>query len=53
MIELRPFDTLGGGDRCWLRTKHHFAFADYQDSTRRRWGITAVEDFGVISVDGA
>lgn len=26
MIEVRPFDTLGGADHGWLKVKHHFSF---------------------------
>ena len=26
MIELRPFDKLGGADHGWLKAKHHFSF---------------------------
>ena len=42
MIELRPFKTLGGGDHGWLRTKHHFSFADYHDDNRVHWGALRV-----------
>src|ERR1700682_4383428 len=42
MIELRPFDRLGGGDHGWLKTRHHFSFADYQDPDRMRWGALRV-----------
>jgi redox-sensitive bicupin YhaK (pirin superfamily) len=42
MIELRPYDSLGGGDHGWLNTKHHFSFADYQDPARTRWGSLRV-----------
>ena len=38
MIELRPFASLGGADHGWLDTRHHFAFADYQDPARTNWG---------------
>ncbi|MFG1480289.1 pirin family protein [Xanthobacter sp. V4C-4] len=38
MIELRPFDRLGGADHGWLDTKHHFSFADYYDADRIHWG---------------
>src|SRR5437764_5244268 len=31
MIELRPFAKLGGADHGWLKAKHHFSFASYQD----------------------
>ncbi len=42
MIERRPFDRLGGGDHGWLKTKHHFSFADYQDPARMNWGALRV-----------
>src|SRR5580692_9451014 len=42
MIELRPFARLGGGDHGWLKTKHHFSFADYRDPERMRWGALRV-----------
>jgi len=38
MIELRPYAALGGGDHGWLKTRHHFSFADYQDPARMHWG---------------
>lgn len=38
MIELRPFSKLGGGNFSWLDTRHHFSFAEYQDSNRMNWG---------------
>ena len=34
MIERRSFDGLGGGDHGWLKTKHHFSFADYREAGR-------------------
>ena len=42
MIELRPFDRLGGGDHGWLNTRHHFSFADYRDPKRMDWGALRV-----------
>jgi quercetin 2,3-dioxygenase len=42
MIELRPFDSLGGGHHGWLDTHHHFSFADYRDPTRVHWGSLRV-----------
>ena len=42
MIEVRPFNKLGGADHDWLKTKHHFSFADYYDPTRMRWGALRV-----------
>lgn len=38
MIELRPFETLGGADHGWLNAKHHFSFANYYDPKRTGWG---------------
>jgi redox-sensitive bicupin YhaK (pirin superfamily) len=31
MIELRPFDKLGGADHGWLKAKHHFSFGSHYD----------------------
>lgn len=42
MIERRPFATLGGADRGWLKAKHHFSFADYFDRARMNWGALRV-----------
>jgi redox-sensitive bicupin YhaK (pirin superfamily) len=42
MIERRPFASLGGGDHGWLKAKHHFAFAEYQDPSRVHWGSLRV-----------
>ena len=38
MIERRPFDKLARDDRGWLKAKHHFSFADYDDPARMGWG---------------
>lgn len=38
MIDLRPFDSLGGDNHGWLDAKHHFSFADYYDENRVHWG---------------
>lgn len=38
MIELRPFDSLGGANHGWLDAKHHFSFAEYHDPARVHWG---------------
>ncbi len=38
MIELRPFDSLGGENHGWLDAKHHFSFAGYHDPVRMNWG---------------
>jgi redox-sensitive bicupin YhaK (pirin superfamily) len=42
MIELRPFDSLGGADHGWLKAKHHFSFANYYDPRRMSWGSLRV-----------
>jgi quercetin 2,3-dioxygenase len=42
MIELRPFAELGGADHGWLKTRHHFSFADYHDPERMNWGALRV-----------
>jgi len=38
MIDLRPFDSLGGENHGWLDAKHHFSFAGYHDPARMNWG---------------
>ncbi|BBD99468.1 pirin family protein [Sphingobium amiense] len=38
MIDLRPFDSLGGDNHGWLDAKHHFSFAGYHDPARMHWG---------------
>jgi redox-sensitive bicupin YhaK (pirin superfamily) len=42
MIERRPFDSLGGADHGWLKAKHHFSFASYNDARRMGWGALRV-----------
>jgi redox-sensitive bicupin YhaK (pirin superfamily) len=42
MIELRPFESLGGEDHGWLDAKHHFSFANYHDPQRVQWGSLRV-----------
>ncbi len=42
MIERRPFDSLGGADHGWLKAKHHFSFASYNDPSRMGWGALRV-----------
>jgi redox-sensitive bicupin YhaK (pirin superfamily) len=42
MIDLRPFDTLGGADHGWLNARHHFSFSGYQDPARMNWGALRV-----------
>jgi hypothetical protein len=38
MIDIRPFGSLGGADHGWLKARHHFSFAGYNDPTRMNWG---------------
>lgn len=42
MIEVRPFETLGGADHGWLKAKHHFSFARYFDPKRVNHGALRV-----------
>ena len=42
MIERRSFDTLGGADHGWLKARHHFSFASYNDPGRMGWGALRV-----------
>ncbi len=52
MIELRPFNSLGGADHGWLNAKHHFSFAEYHDPTRVRWGSLRVWNDDTIQPKG-
>jgi len=38
MIDVRPFNQLGGANHGWLKAKHHFSFANYYDPKRMHWG---------------
>ncbi|NKE46483.1 pirin family protein [Roseomonas frigidaquae] len=38
MIDVRPFASLGGANHGWLKAKHHFSFANYNDPKRMSWG---------------
>jgi redox-sensitive bicupin YhaK (pirin superfamily) len=42
MIEVRPFNALGGANHGWLNAKHHFSFASYYDPDRMSWGSIRV-----------
>ena len=42
MLEHRPFTSLGGADHGWLKAKHHFSFASYNDPKRMGWGAIRV-----------
>lgn len=38
MIDVRPFERLGGAHHGWLNARHHFSFAEYHDPLRMNWG---------------
>src|ERR1700755_3195502 len=42
MIELRPFDKLGGADHGWLKAKHHFSFGSHYDPNNLGHGALRV-----------
>ena len=42
MIELRPFEKLGGADHGWLKAKHHFSFASQYDPSNMGHGALRV-----------
>ncbi|HEX4179159.1 MAG TPA: pirin family protein [Caulobacteraceae bacterium] len=42
MIEVRPFESLGGANHGWLDAKHHFSFAGYHEPARMHWGSLRV-----------
>ena len=49
MIDLRPFQSLGGANHGWLDAKHHFSFADYSDPARDSWGNLRVWNDDIIA----
>ncbi|RVT90840.1 pirin family protein [Sphingomonas crocodyli] len=49
MIELRPFNSLGGENHGWLNAKHHFSFAGYHDAARMGWGNLRVWNDDIIA----
>lgn len=51
MIEVRPFNGLGGADHGWLKAKHHFSFANYYDPKREQWGALRVWNDDEIGPD--
>jgi redox-sensitive bicupin YhaK (pirin superfamily) len=42
MLQLRTWDTLGGGDRDWLKAKHHFAVDSQGNPAHMRLGNLVV-----------
>ena len=51
MIEVRPFNSLGGADHDWLKAKHHFSFGEYADRSRMGWGALRVWNDDEIAAD--
>src|ERR1700755_1794239 len=51
MIECRPFNKLAGEDHGWLKAKHHFSFASYDDPARMGWGSLRVWNDDEIAPD--
>ena len=49
MIELRPYQELGGAQHGWLDTRHHFSFAEYHDPKRMHWGHLRVWNDDIIA----
>jgi redox-sensitive bicupin YhaK (pirin superfamily) len=49
MLELRPFQSLGGANHGWLDAHHHFSFAEYHDPKRMHWGNLRVWNDDVIA----
>lgn len=49
MIELRPYEQLGGAHHGWLETRHHFSFAEYYDPARMHWGRLRVWNDDIIA----
>ncbi len=49
MLELRPFNTLGGANHGWLDAHHHFSFAEYYDPQRMHWGNLRVWNDDLIA----
>ncbi len=42
MIDVRPYESLGGANHGWLDTRHHFSFDRYLDPARMGWGALRV-----------
>jgi redox-sensitive bicupin YhaK (pirin superfamily) len=53
MIEVRPFDSLGGANHGWLDAKHHFSFANYHDPERVTLGKLRVWNDDIIAPQAA
>src|ERR1700710_1281557 len=49
MIELRPFEQLGGADHGWLKAKHHFSFGSHYDPNNMGHGSLRVWNDDIIA----
>ena len=48
MINVIKYEDLGGADHGWLKAKHHFSFASYQDPNRVRFGPMRVINDDIV-----
>ena len=48
MINVIKYENLGGADHGWLKAKHHFSFASYQDPNRVRFGPMRVINDDIV-----
>ena len=49
MINIIKYNDLGGADHGWLKAKHHFSFASYQNPERVHFGPMRVINDDVVS----
>ena len=49
MINVIKYEELGGADHGWLKAKHHFSFASYQDPNRVSFGPMRVINDDVVA----
>ena len=49
MIKVIEYNNLGGADHGWLKAKHHFSFASYQDPNRVRFGPMRVVNDDIVA----
>ncbi len=49
MINIIKYNNLGGADHGWLKAKHHFSFASYQNPERVHFGPMRVINDDVVS----
>ena len=49
MINVIKYNELGGADHGWLKAKHHFSFASYQDPNRIHFGPMRVINDDIVA----